>query len=269
MDRVLFHEAFAQARLKVYRADRHFQEAQAVFRQYAAGDFYELVDDRDPETFKQSIRLRAAPIEAHLPLSVGDCFHCLSAALEYVMSGLMKAKTGNPTRIHFPTQDSRKAFRDSFKRPKANKGPSERRRIMEAFPALVFDLLTVIQPYPGGDFGLWEIRKADNIDKHNLIIPSVTVAELVGVGLADKVNNNVFHDLTLGVGAGGVLNAIAYQNGGSYLEITNKGHASLSVRFADDMEVFAGKPVFPTLLECVQLTAKAIDVIEDSARRYL
>ena len=185
------------------------------------------------------------------------------------MSGLMQAKTGDATRIHFPTEDSRKALRDSFKAPKPGKTAPPRRRIVEAFPLLALDLLAVIKPYKGGNFSLWEIRKADNIDKHNLIIPSITVTEIRGVGLVDKVNNNVFQDMTLSVGAGGVVNAIGYQNAGSYLEFTNKGQASLSIRFADDMEVFAGKPVFPTLLECVQLTSKAISLIETTASRYL
>lgn len=261
--------AHIQARLKVYRANRHINEVGHLFQTYANSDFYNLIDDRDPETGKQSIRLEATPLDANLILAIGDTFHCLSSALEYVMSGLMRAKTGDAKRISFPTDETREALRKSFMLPRPGKRTPPNRRIVEAPPLLVLELLTVIKPYKGGDFGLWEIRKADNIDKHNLIIPIITIAAVTGIDMVDKVHNNVMTNMTMVVGAGGVLNAIGYQNAGSYLEFTNKGHASVSITFADGSEVFDGKPVLPTLIECLQLTAQALERIEAVVRRYL
>tara|TARA_R110000787_G_scaffold114095_1_gene223680 strand:- start:241 stop:1056 length:816 start_codon:yes stop_codon:yes gene_type:complete len=268
MDHNLFEQAFFHARLKINRADRHIDEAQQRFAAYCKSDFCRILDDTDPETGHQSIRAVAEPVPADLVLAIGDAFHCLSSSLEYVVSGLMMAKTGNATRVHFPTNETRKALRQSFAAPKKGKSSTATRRIVEAFPLVALKLLTGIKPYEGGDFALWEIRKADNIDKHNLIIPSVTVAQVAAV-LVDDVHNNRF-EATFGVGAGGVVNGIAYsQADGSRLKFEYKGQATARISFPDVSEVFAGDPVFPTLLKCSQLTKAAVDALEATAKRYL
>lgn len=269
MDVDLLNRAFFYAKLKVNRADRHINEAQHWFRLYVESDFCRIVDERNTETREQSIRVEASGVPVNLVLAIGDAFHCMSAALDYVMSGMMAAKTGSSTRIGFPTDESRQSLRKSFMAPREGKKTPPNRRIVEAFPLVALKLLTVIKPYNGGDFGLWEVRKADNIDKHNLIVPSVTITELRDVVLVDEVYNNVFSPEILSVGAGGVLNAISYGNGGSYFVVKNKGQASAYITFPHDSKVYAGKPVFPTLLEASQLIAKAIDIIELTARRYV
>ena len=273
MDRQLFQQAFLHARLKVDRANRHIDEAQQWFRGYLESDFCRIIDGTDAETGKQSIRAVAEPIPVDVVLSIGDAFHCLNSALDYVMSGLMRAKTGSATRISFPTDKTRNALRKSFLAPgvdasgRAKQAPPNR-RIMKAFPRIAAKLLTVIKPYEGGDFALWEVRKADNIDKHNLIIPSITMTQVTAL-LVDEVHNNRI-TLTLRVGAGGIVDGVGYSQGdGSRLEFKDKGKATADISFPDGLEVFAGKPVFPTLLECSKLVSEAIDLIEQSARRYL
>lgn len=136
------------------------------------------------------------------------------------------------------------------------------RRIMKTFPALVMLLLQKLKPYRGGNFARWEVRKADNIDKHNLIVPSVTITQLRGINLFDEAHNNRFQNMTVVVGAGGRLNLIGYGIPGAHLKVANKGQATAGIIFVQDMEVFAGKPVLPTLLQCIQLAAEAINLIE-------
>lgn len=267
MNLSLFEAAFAHARLKINRANRHIDEAEQWFGAYAKSDFYDLVDDRDSQTGKQFIRFKAQPIPGDLALAIGDAFHCLSSSLDYVMSGLMRAKTGDAMRVSFPTDETRESLRKSFMPPRPGKKAPPRRRIVEAFPALVFELFTSIKPYEGGNFALWEVRKADNIDKHNLIIPSLTVAQISDVMLVDEVNN-VRLGGTLAVGAGGVLNAIGYRNGDQVLKLENKGQATVSIAFPDAAEVFAGKPVLPTLRECSQLVLEATEIIERATKRH-
>ncbi|MGN3973881.1 hypothetical protein [Tsuneonella sp. SYSU-LHT278] len=269
MDESAFDSTFFQARLKVNRANRHISEAQEWFAAHVGSDFYDIVDNRDPETGRQTICAQAEGIPAHMVLAIGDAFHCLSSALDYVMSGLMRAKTGNSGRIHFPADETRKGLRKSFMPPKPTKSAPANRRVMKAFPLIALEILTVIQPYKGGKFGLWEIRKADNIDKHNLIMPTITITEIRGLRMVDKVHNNVFEPGLIQVGPGGRMNLMGYLNPGGTLEFEDKGHATASISFPDGLEVFAGKPVFPTLLECSQLVAETLDRIEAVARRYL
>ena len=267
MDSAILERAFFEARLKINRAARHIDEAQHHFSAYTQTDFCNVVEDTDTEPGQQIIRAVAAPIPADLVLSIGDAFHCMSAALDYVSSGLMRAKTGSATRITFPSDEFRNSLRKSFMAPKSGKKTPPNRRIMEAFPLIAFELLTVIQPYKGGNFGIWEIRKADNIDKHNLIIPSVTITELRGVSYVDEVRNNSVTGMTLRLGAGGTINAISY-GGGSKLKLTQKGQATARITFPDTSEIFAGNPVFPTLIQSVQLVAQTIERIEIIARKY-
>jgi hypothetical protein len=268
VDRDILNRAFFEARLKVNRACRHVHEAQYLFSAYAKADFYKITNDVDPQTGNQIVKVVTAPIHPDLVLAIGDAFHCLSASLDYISSGLMRAKTGNATRVTFPSDESRNGLRKSFMRPGPNKRSPPNRRIMEAFPLIAFNLLTVIQSYKGGKFGIWEIRKADNIDKHNLIIPSVTITEITGVDLVDEVRNNTVSNMTIRVGAGGIVNAISY-GGDTTLKFKNKGQASVGIIFPESAEIFGGDPVFPTLIQCSQMTHQVINLLETVANRYL
>ncbi|WP_127596700.1 hypothetical protein [Nitratireductor alexandrii] len=263
MDISILNNAFFQARLKVNRADRHFQEAQAWFKGYIESDFCKLIEERDPETGGQSFRVEAAPIPPDLVLAIGDTFHSLSCAIDYVMTGMARAAGISAARVGFPTDETRQALRQSFIAPKkAGAKDPPKRRIMKTFPAFVMLLLQSIKPYRGGNFLLWEVRKVDNIDKHNLIVPSVTISELRGVSLLDKTYNNSFGSVNAKVGAGGRVNLVMYNNPGGKLKVTNKGQASASITFAQSMEVFPGESVFPTLLQCIQAVDQAISLIE-------
>jgi hypothetical protein len=269
MDQTILSEAFAHARLKVNRAYRHLQEANGLFRLYVESDFCKLVEERNPETGAQDFHVEAAPIPVDLVLAIGDTFHNLSAALDYIMTGMMRAAGISATRVGFPTNETRKALRESFMAPKPGKKTPPSRRIVETFPGFVMLLLQRVKPYRGGNFLLWEIRKADNIDKHNLIVPSVTITELRNVALLDEEYENVFRNCSFSVDAGGRVNFLSYDNGGG-LKVTDKGQASASITFAQGMEVFAGEPVFPTLLQCVQLVAEAITLIErEGVKRFI
>jgi len=267
MDKTILADAFVQARLKVNRADRHFQEAQARFKSYVESDFCKLIEDRDPETGSQSFRVEADPIPADLVLAIGDTFHNLSAALDYVMTGMMRAANVSSIRVGFPTDETRQALRKSFMPPKPGKRAPRNRRIVEAFPAFAMLLLQKIRPYNGGNFLLWEIRKADNIDKHNLIVPAVTVTELRGICLLDEKYNNRVTDMTAIVGPGGRVGLLGYSNPGGHMKITNKGQPTARITFSESMEVFAGEPVFPTLLQCIQAVDQAIGLIESAGAK--
>lgn len=275
MNLQILDEAFFQARLKVDRANRHIHEVQHWFDRYSETDFCRIIDDTDPQSGHQVLRAVADPMPADIPLTIGDALHCLSCSVDYVMSGMMRAKTGNATRIGFPTNETRHALRKSFMSPKGNicgrpKKAPPTRRIVENFPAVVLELFTVIKPYRGGNFALWEIRKADNIDKHNFIIPAITVATVEIRNLIDEVHNCSFGRITAEVYAGGRINVIGYaQRDGGRLKCEEKVKATATITFPDDAEVFAREPVLPTLLQCSQFTRAAIDHIERTVRARL
>lgn len=269
MDETTLVEVFGNARLKVYRANRHISEIEHWFNEYVESDFYDIVNDLDPQSGQQILRVNVAPICADLPLAIGDAFHCLSSALDYVMSGLMKAKTGSSKRISFPSDETRKALRKSFMPTKPDSKTPPNRRVAEAFPLIALQILTVVKPYRGGNFCLWEVRKADNIDKHNIVIPSLAISHLEGVDLTNETGTINHVDTRIQVAAGHTLDMLAFPAWLGPIKIKNKGRASCSVKFPDALEVFAGEPVLPTLTQCSQLVSQAIDKIEAVARRYI
>lgn len=268
MDSLLFEKTLEQARLKIYRANRHIGEAQHWFEVYANSEFCKIVEERDPQTGEKLFRVVSAPIPQDVVLAIGDAFHCMTAAMDYIMSGLMLAKTGNATRVTFPSDEGRDGLRKSFMSPRPGKKSPPNRRIMEAFPLIALELLSVVKPYKGGNFCLWEIRKADNIDKHNLIIPSVTVTEIRNMRFVDYMHNEGGSFVTVRVEAGGILKLMRYR-ADSQMEIADQGQATCEITFPDGLEVFAGEPVFPTLLKCIKLSAEGLAKIVAVSRKYL
>ncbi len=263
MNEEVLQQAFMQARLKVKRAYRHLDEAQRWFAAYCETDFCKIVEELDPQSGSQLFRVKADWRPAGLALAIGDAFHNLSASLDYVMTGLMLAAGASTKRVIFPTHVSRHALRKSFmttgkKAVSAERKPANR-RIVECIPAFAMLMLARIKPYQGGNFRTWEVRKADNINKHNMIIPALLLSNLNGVVLEDRNNNSIFK-LDFHILEGGIINAIQYRLP-SRLEIREHGKPSASVIFDDMSEIFPGEPVFPTLLQCCQLVGEAIDVI--------
>lgn len=191
------------------------------------------------------------------------------------MSGLMEAKTGNSTRISFPTNVSRGALRQSFMSPgvdkcgRAKKAPPTR-RIVKALPLLALDILSVIKPYQGSGSFLWEIRKADNIDKHNLIIPTLHITEIKGFRASQKVGRGRYNATITGDFTGQKVPMCEWTNvAPDFFEIDEEGQVTGKIAFADTMEVFAGEAVFPTLLNCVHSVTETLDRVEAVASRYL
>lgn len=265
MDRAILEFAFVQANLKIDRAYRHIDEAQQWFGQYLATDFCEIVEELHAETGDRRYVAIAQPLTVDVALSIGDAFHCLNVALDYVTTGMMRSKGLSAGRVSFPTHDTREALRKTFMSPKPGKTPPPNRRILEAFPAFGCLLFTAIQPYRGGNLKVWEVRKADNIDKHNIIIPHVAVTKLENVHLVDEVNNNQFTAGTVHVAPGGRCSLIRMSGG--RMIIKDKGNASASITFPQGLEVFAGNPVFSTITQCAELVREACALIKTVANR--
>jgi hypothetical protein len=259
MDMEILSISFIQACLKVYRANRHIEEVERNLVWYAEQDFCALIRESDAQG-RHVFSVQTEPVPANLVLALGDAFHCFSAALDYIMTGIMRAETGGAKRISFPSHDTRDALEKSFQPPaKPGAETPSNRRIVEAVPSLADFLLNTIQPYRGGKFSLWEIRKADNIDKHNLVLPTLALGTLNGISLVDEMKR-VSVGLTAHVPAGQTSKTITFPAANN-IEVKKKGDPTLCVTFPDDAEVFAGDPILPTLTQCSQLISESIELI--------
>jgi len=260
MNRREYELAKINVTLKVGRAEHHIEEAKSAFRSYVDSDFCSITMQTNPQGFKEPW-ITAKKIPAEIPLAIGDAFHCMNASFDYVMTGLMRAKTGNAVRISFPSHDTRNQLRKSFMSPGNNARTPPNRRICEAFPWLAYQIMSRIQPYQGGNFRVWEVRQADNIDKHNIIMPSVTIVERSGMIGIDKVNNNI--SMNTGIVLHPGQSAPFPVSFGGDIELEYEGNPTVSITFPKTFKVFAGDPVFPTLDQCLTLTIEAISTIFD------
>jgi hypothetical protein len=268
-DLSVLDDAFFQARLKVDRANRHVQEAEAILKGIPNPDFCKVTLETQGSDGAAVIRVAVGKLPAALPLAIGDVFHNLNAALNYVASGLMRSVGKASARDHFPIDETRKSLRQTFKRSRKNPtdpsktvGAGKHRKVIEAFPNFALLLLCKIQPYKGGRFGLWEVRKADNIDKHRLIIPTVQSATVYDITWYDPDSDNEFtcSNFTLPIGTDIVLFHAGRSCPNAKFKYNDK--PTLDMTFQDGGEVFSSQPVMPTLIQSCQLADQALTIIE-------
>jgi hypothetical protein len=264
MDKAIMQSALFEAKLKLQRAQRHIDETRWHFTNYIESDFCRVFIDRETKPGEQLIRATAEPIPGHMLLSLGDAFHNLNAAMDYIMTGMMRAAGLSSKRVTFPTDETREQLRRSFLLPKFGMRTPRNRRIVEAFPSFVCFLLTCLKPYRGGPYLLWEITKSDNVDKHNLIIPTVVITELWGTRIEDIDRSFVFSDNIIALDPGSTLNIINLGITGTNLKILEKGRASASIRFSSTAPAFAGEPVFPRVTQCLSMAEEVVRLIEAS-----
>ncbi|WP_404333554.1 hypothetical protein AB2M62_10565 [Sphingomonas sp. MMS12-HWE2-04] len=256
----ILEASLQQAALKVYRANRHIREAQHHVAQHSKRDFYKIIKEGSAYSADQRFIAVAESIPLDVPLAIGDTFHCLSTALDYIATGLVESVQGDTTRISFPSHNTRDALRQSFKAPRNGASPPNR-RIVEALPRFAYLLLARIRPYAGGGMNAWEVRKADNIDKHNIVMPTITITHISDVKMVDNRGGSSFHFGSVTVGDSGEMHLIDVGRGSGEVNVLDYGRATFEVRFPVGLEVFGGEPVFPTLTHCAESIQQVIELV--------
>lgn len=103
-------------------------------------------------------------------LVIGDAAHALSSALDYCWNVLARRSMDSKARETFPSHQNRANLEDAIRN-----SPLSR-----AFPQAVPLILETIRPYKepnDGNYLVWAARGLDNIDKHNLLIPTLHVTD--------------------------------------------------------------------------------------------
>lgn len=253
-----FEFGLFQATLKVNRAYRHLQEIEACIERLTKADAYEIFEEVKPESGRPSFRLKVPPLPPDLPLSIGDCIHNLNCALDYIATAIMRALGKDVNRIIFPSDETRSALKATFKKPAQGKRRPRNRAIVEACHLFALLLLCKIKPYRGGKYMVWEIRKADNLDKHNLIIPTISIVEIVDIAISDK-NDNRVSGMTIRTGPG---QEIGLAQMASAAKVDNYGRPIFSITFPQRAEVFAGESVLPKLVQCIHSINEVIKICQ-------
>src|SRR6056297_317163 len=178
--------SFRQAYLKVERANKHIKQLESLvtpldnrlFRiRWVRGDTfpggYGCSDENPSSEVHQLIYEPIVPIPEVLSLYIGDAIHNLRAALDYAATAVVRHAGVSTFRASWPFHEKRDDL--------VPKSSTALRVIRSALPDAEVEQFfqDVVESHRSGNFPLWAISKLDNIDKHDALIPSVAINNII------------------------------------------------------------------------------------------
>jgi hypothetical protein len=103
---------------------------------------------------------------------------------------------------------------------------------------------------------LWSFNSLDNLDKHNLIIPAISVVSVNNINA--RSGTNVMENCGIGGDAARPINMIRSV---APIAIQNNFQTTVAVRFGQG-NVFENEPVIPTLMQIAQIVGEALGAFE-------
>lgn len=241
--REVLEDGFNGANLKVERAYRHINELKAAIDEIRHLNLEGLAPSLDANgRYTLNFQTLRDPANG-IPLIIGDAVHNLRAAFDHIWMTLWRAsaQSGYAT---FPFHETRKNLEDAV-----TKSP-----VKIAFPDVERLILEDVKPHRdfGGNELLWTITKFDKIDKHNLIIPVITVhkiqrASIKTGGITINISNSRF---------GRANNFLASD---MPIEYQNDSGVAVDVTFPEN-KFLPGEPVLPSLLNMAEATDKSVEL---------
>jgi hypothetical protein len=242
-------------RLKVERAYRHIDElialTQPLSRELHSVQVYP--DTPWPEGQHGPYMLMyqpMKPIPETLAIIIGDVVHNLRGALDHLATGIIR--TVDPAaQPHFPMRKHRKDLKT---------GPAAATLclIEKALPGAEDTLLKQVRPENGPNEHLWAFHGLDNDDKHNLLIPVVTVASVYIPSLSVG-GHKMVERVAVGGNAASVLHLV--MSNGEPITMEQDFETSVEVTFGA-AHGFDGQAVIPTLTQIAQLVSETLSAFE-------
>lgn len=191
---------------------------------------------------------------------LSDCIRSLRSSLDYLVSALARQANLPDDKTIFPFAKERQGLETSFRAAiDPTKGKRGRRSgalydLSIKYKDLEHVILNVIQPYSAadgaGEMGdlVWRVVTTDNIDKHRLILVTVSVSNINDVRTVDggRIRNARIMGDGIRMGSG---------------EIDPKSDFSVDVLFGKPTSL-AGKPITRTLVEALNFTDEIIEIFE-------
>lgn len=196
------------------------------------------------------------PIGEILALTMGDAIHNLRSSLDYAATAVCRAAGKDTKFVTFP-----------FHKERTDLIPDQcagLKQIQAAFPNadVTRFFQDTIKPYLGGKSDLWTLTKVDKIDKHNFIVPTVTIARVT------NANTLQFSGLILSdIIAGRETNepfAIYRVPAKDAAANNNDFKVSVDISFPKG-EHFSERPVIQTLLQTAELVVETLNAFETFA----
>ncbi len=242
-------DLFHGARLKIQRAKRHIQELLSLLvRVQAHSHTVHVETDIDTGYDSLNIELGKAVPEEFMCIA-GDAMHNLRTALDFVANEIEFLTTGQRTKhTKFPVCDTRDELVAVINGGFVRKAPK----------GIIDFIVDVVQPYESGDGKcIWALHALDIEDKHRLLIPHVQFQWVRHIRYKDESGAMFEFPEWAATGA----HTPKFPTGKRNVEVTDKGHATISIVFAHGLPM-GGRHIFPTLNDLAAFVDRTIFSIE-------
>ena len=152
---------FDNSRVKLSRTRQLVGELDQIIASY---DGARLVAEQvAPDHISITLRVQNHPADA-IESILGDIIHNLRAALDLVAVTAVERNEGNPKGVHFPFAENEAGLEEQIRNKKFHRASEEAQ-----------DLLRSLKPFKGGNEALRAIHDLYLLDKHNDLIPTLSV----------------------------------------------------------------------------------------------
>jgi hypothetical protein len=258
--------SFRGSRLKVKRAYKHIEELETWLRDLVQTNINTVMShkDQNPGSDSHTVHVqRPVGFSEDVAPIVGDAVHNLRAALDHIATAIVIAgRVDDPALAYFPLYDTRQSLVNS----------PEYGLIERVAPNLALEIADVIKPYKtGGDSRFFALNRLDRMDKHRLLIPTLTESGHLIVGIREDQEDNppsappgaIF--MLMGITApDGTVTQVAREpriGTKAYIHNQRNGYPSVEIKFGKG-EAFEDKPIIPTLRELAEVVGSTIDKLE-------
>jgi hypothetical protein len=177
--------SFRGSRLKVKRAYKHIEELETWLRDLVQSNINAVMSHKDQNPGSESHTVlvqRPIGFSEDVAPIVGDAVHNLRATLDLIASAIVIAgREDDPALAYFPLYDTRQALVNS----------PEYGLIERVAPDLALEIADVIKPYKtGGDSRFWALNRLDRMDKHRVLIPTLTESGYRVIAIREDYEDN-------------------------------------------------------------------------------
>lgn len=240
------------ADFKISRAHQHIAFTKSVVEYLVRPENYVSRPVRDESTGAYDLLIGPRdgfPME--LPTAMGDVVHNLNSALDYIWSGF--ARAANPavtSKVTFPRHEELPNLADML-----SKSP-----VVRAFPELESLVIQNVRPYRAGDGEIWSLNKLDIIDKHRLLLPTLSIAKL-GKFVATAADGAVINLSYASIKTAGPSLKLGFS---APFKLNEDAEIEVDVVFGES-EPFATEPVMQVL---ERLHKKSLEILKVFSVQY-
>jgi hypothetical protein len=240
-------ELFHASKLKIERAEKHILELYNFMQSFQGTGLHSVAIEPDSRYWDLELVVTIHKSKKEFideaALIIGDVYHNLRSALDILWFEIVST-TGLQTKwTRFPIAETR----EELMRPLS--AALKKGQISKTVYDFVLD---TVKPYRDGNFRLWVIDEANQIDKHEFLIPNFPMIAIVGVRVQNE--ENVVFDLPTFFTESSFRRRLSkidpernpFDSFGRNPKVINQGEASIGYGF-DFGAPHEGQPVIPTL----------------------